>query len=79
MKYLTDQFQLCFYFGIGNTKLLHIFMHWQHNWHPYSRKLASCCICFVLSLNFGVKRNFWPAKFLTSRHMCIHRVIIYIC
>jgi len=27
--------------------------HWQHNWHPY-RKLASCFICFVLSLHSGI-------------------------
>ena len=26
----------------------------------------------------GVKRNFWLAKFLTSRHVRVHRVIFYI-
>jgi len=26
----------------------------------------------------GVKRNFWLAKFLTSRHVRTHRVIFYI-
>jgi len=30
-----------------------LFLHWQHNWHPY-RKLASCYICFVLSLHSGI-------------------------
>jgi len=59
MKYLTGQFQLCFCFCIGNTKLSYLFLHWQHNWHPYSRQLASCCICFVLSLHSCVERNFW--------------------
>jgi len=54
MKYLTDQFQLCFCFCIGNTKQLYLFLHWQHNWHPYSRQFASCCICFVLSLHSGI-------------------------
>jgi len=78
MKYLTDQFQLCFCFCMGNTKLPYLFLHWQHNWHPYSRQLASCCICFVLSLHSGVKRNFWLAKFLASRHVHMHRVIFYI-
>jgi len=34
MKCLTDQFQLCFCFCIGNTKQLYFFLHWQHNWHP---------------------------------------------
>jgi len=47
MKYLTDQFQLCFCFCVGNTKQLYLFLHWQHNWHTCSRQLASCCICFV--------------------------------
>ena len=46
MKYLTDQFQLCFRVCIGNTIQLYLLLHW----HPYSRQLASCCICFVLSL-----------------------------
>jgi len=27
MKYLTDQFQLCFRFCIGNTKQLYLFLH----------------------------------------------------
>jgi len=54
MKYLTYQFQLCFCFYIGNTKLLYLFLHWQHNWHPY-RQLAA----YALSLHSGVKRNFW--------------------
>jgi len=30
MKCLTDQFQLCFCFRIGNTKQLYLFLHWQH-------------------------------------------------
>jgi len=59
MKYLTDKFQLCFSFCIGITKLLYLFLHWQHSWHPCNRHLASCCIFFVLSLHSGVKRNFW--------------------
>jgi len=28
----TRQFQLCF--CTGNTKL-YLFLHWQHNWHPF--------------------------------------------
>jgi len=27
MKYLTDQFKLCFCFYIGNTKQLHLIVH----------------------------------------------------
>jgi len=30
-KFLTDQFQLCFCFFIGNTKQLYLFRHWQQN------------------------------------------------
>jgi len=48
MKYLTDQFQFCFCFCIDNTKQLYLFLHWQHNWHPYSRQLATyalSCLC----------------------------------
>jgi len=48
MKYLTDQFQLCFRFCIGNTKQLYLFLRW----HPYSRQFASCCICFCLVFAF---------------------------
>ena len=51
MKCFTDQFQLCFCFCIGKSK--HLFLHWQHNWHPY-RPLASCQVCFVLSLHSGI-------------------------
>jgi len=25
----------------------------------------------------GVKRNFWRAKFLTSHHVCMHRLIFF--
>jgi len=32
------------------------------------------CIC----IGAGVKRNFWLAKFLTSHHVRMHRVIFYI-
>ena len=46
MKYLTDQFQLCFCFCVGNAKQLYLFLHWQHNWHPCNRQIASGCICF---------------------------------
>jgi len=53
MKYLTDQFQLCFCFCIGNTKQMHLILRWQHNWHPY-RQLASCYIWFVFSLYSGI-------------------------
>jgi len=53
MKCLTDQFQLCFCFCIGNTKQPYLFLHWQHNWRSYSRQLASCyalsCLCIPLS------------------------------
>ena len=52
-KCLTDQFQLCFCFCIGNTKQLYLFLHCQHNWRPYT-KHASCYICFVLSLHSGI-------------------------
>jgi len=51
--FLTDQFQVCFCFCIGNTKQPYLFMHWQQNWHHY-RQLASCYICFVLSLHSGI-------------------------
>jgi len=56
MKYLTDQFQLCFCLCIGNsnTKQLYFFLHYQHNWHSYSRQLARCCVCFVLSLHSSI-------------------------
>jgi len=67
MKHLTDKFQLCLSLCIGNTKLLYLFLHWQHNWHPNRRQLASCCICCLV---FAFR---WQAKFLTS-----HRVIFYI-
>ena len=70
IKYLTDQFQLCFCFYIGNTKLSYLFLHWQHNWHPYSRQLASCCICFVLSLRSCVKRNFWLHAICACTEWC---------
>ena len=30
MKYLTDQFQLCFCFCIGNTKLPYLYLHWHY-------------------------------------------------
>jgi len=53
MKYLTYRFKLCFCFCTGNTIQLYLFLHWQHNWHPYT-KLASCYICFVLSLHSGI-------------------------
>jgi len=53
MKCLTDQFQLCLCFCIDNTKLLYLFLRWQHNWLP-RRKRASCHICFVLSLHFSI-------------------------
>ena len=52
MKYFTDQFQFCSCFCIGNTKQLYLFLLWQHNWHPYSRPLASWCICFVLAFRY---------------------------
>jgi len=53
MKSLTDQFQSRFCFCIGNTKQLYLFLHWQQNWQPY-RQLASCYMCFVLSLHSGI-------------------------
>jgi len=53
MKCLTDQFQLCFCFCIGNTKQLCVFLQWQHNWRPYTKR-ASCHICFVLSLHSDI-------------------------
>jgi len=40
-------------FCIGNTKQPYLFLHWQHNWHPY-RQLSSCYICFVLTLHSGI-------------------------
>jgi len=53
MKYLADQFQL-FFFN-ANTKLLYIFLHFQHNWQPYfSRQLATNHICVVVSLHSGI-------------------------
>jgi len=33
---------------------------------------------FSLIFDSGVKRNFWLAKVLTSRHVHMHRVIFYI-
>jgi len=42
---------LVFALATPNSYLL--FLHWQHNWHPY-RQLASCYICFVLSLHSGI-------------------------
>jgi len=29
MKCLTDELQFCFWFCIGNTNQLHLFLHWQ--------------------------------------------------
>ena len=71
MKYLTDQFQTCFCFCIYNIKTLSsyiLFVRWQHNWHPY-RQLATCYICFVLSLHPAVVSNAaveWVFNYVTS-------------
>jgi len=34
--------------------------------------------CPVVEDTSGVKRNFWLAKFLTTRHVRMHKVIFYI-
>jgi len=35
-------------------------------------------IIFQKQDRISVKRNFWLAKFLTSRHMRMHRIIFYL-
>jgi len=53
MKYLRDQFQLCFVSALATLNSYILFLHWQHNWHPYGQ-LADCSVCFVLSSHSGI-------------------------
>jgi len=53
IKYLTDQFQLCFVFALATPNSYILFLDCRHSWHPY-RQLASCCIRVVLPLHFGI-------------------------
>jgi len=41
MKYLTDEFQLCFFFVLATLNSYISFVYWQHSWHPCGQ-LASC-------------------------------------
>jgi len=62
MKYLTDQFQLCF-FALEALNSCILFLHWQHNWHPY-KQLASCYICFVFAFRYAVVK--WVFSYVSS-------------
>jgi len=42
-----------FVFALERLNSYILFLHWQHNWHPYGQ-LASCYICFVLPLYSGI-------------------------
>ena len=42
-----------FVFALEKPNSYILFLHWQHNWHPYGQ-LASCHVCFLLSLYSGI-------------------------
>jgi len=46
-------FNCVFVFVLATLNSYILFLHWQHNWHPYGQ-LVSCYVCFVLSLYSGV-------------------------
>jgi len=46
-------FNCGFVFVLATLNSYILFLHWQHNWHPYGQ-LASCYVCFVLSLHSGI-------------------------
>jgi len=71
---LGDQFQLCFCFYNGNTKLLHLQYLYIGNTTGIltaDNLLVAAMLCLVFAFRC-------QAKFLTSRHVRMHRVIFCI-
>ena len=48
MKYLSDQFLLFFVFALTTLNSYILFLHWQHNWHPYRQLVTYGFLVFAL-------------------------------
>jgi len=46
-------FNFVFVFALSTLKSYILFLHWQHNWHPYrqlaTNELAFSCLCIPVS------------------------------